>query len=258
MIEGGGQKSVPAVQNAVTIMRLLASSGQSLGATQIARETGMNVSSAFNILRTLTQERLLSFDSDSKTYRIGMGLMEFAAPLLPANPADLIRPAIDAIAREHRVAIAIWHIAANARIVLIDRVSAPNIVQAAIAPNTRMPAFSGAIGRLYAAALGLGKVETRKGYESVRWQNPPGFESYWSDVQAARETGVARDRRQLFHGLDIVATLLRDASDAPRIGLSSITIAGQQTDETLAKVGVALADAARHIERSVFGRRPAP
>lgn len=255
MIEGGAQKPVPAVQNAVAIMRVLAASGRPMGATQIARETGLNVSSTFNILRTLTHETLLSFDPEAKTYRIGMGLMEFAAPLLPANPADLIRPLITDIAREHRVAIALWHIAANARIVLIDRISAPDIVQAVMAPNTRMPAFSGAIGRLYTAALGFDREEARKGYEGVRWQNPPGFDAYWRDAQAARETGVAQDRRQLFHGLDIVAALLRDASGAPRLGLSSITITGQQTDASLASVGVALAGAARHIERSVFGRK---
>ena len=47
------QKLVPAVQNATTIQRLLASAGRPMGVTQIARETGLNVSSVFNILRTL-------------------------------------------------------------------------------------------------------------------------------------------------------------------------------------------------------------
>ena len=75
MVDDGGQKFVPAVQNAVSIMRLLAAQGSPMGATQIARETGLNVSSAFNILRTLSHEGLLSFNPEAKTYRIGMGLM---------------------------------------------------------------------------------------------------------------------------------------------------------------------------------------
>mgnify|MGYP000442229795 CR=1 FL=1 len=118
MVDDTGQKLVPAVQNAMIIMRLLAASGRPMGATQIAREAGLNVSSAFNILRTLSHEGLLSFDPEAKTYVIGMGLMEFAAPLLGANPADLIRPTLTAIAQEHQVAIALWQITANERIEL--------------------------------------------------------------------------------------------------------------------------------------------
>ncbi|WP_375263002.1 IclR family transcriptional regulator [Palleronia sp.] len=254
MIDDNAQKLVPAVQNAMIIMRLLAASGRPLGATQIAREAGLNVSSAFNILRTLSHEGLLSFDPEAKTYRIGMGLMEFTAPLLGANPADLIRPTLTAIAQDHQVAIALWQIAANERITLIDRFTAPNIVQAVMARSSRLPAFAGAIGRVYAAARNLNKTQTREGFDSVRWQNAPDFETYWSDVHAARDSGTAQDRGNLFRGLDIVAALSRDASDVPRLGMSSITITGQQTEESLERVGIALAEAALKIERGVFGR----
>lgn len=254
MIDDNGQKLVPAVQNAMTIIRLLANSGRPLGATQIARETGLNVSSAFNILRTLSFEGLLSFDAEAKTYRIGMGLMELAAPLLGASPADLIRPLMSAIAEEHRITIALWQITGDERIVLIDRFTAPNIVQAVISRGSRLPVFAGAIGRVYAASLGLSKPDTQKGYNDVRWQNAPGFKAYWADVQAARESGIARDRGNLFRGLDIVAVLSRDAAGTPRLGMSSITITGQQDEESLVRIGSALASAARQVERGVFGR----
>ncbi|MBY6002288.1 helix-turn-helix domain-containing protein [Salipiger bermudensis] len=255
MVDDTGQKLVPAVQNAMIIMRLLAASGRPMGATQIAREAGLNVSSAFNILRTLSHEGLLSFDPEAKTYVIGMGLMEFAAPLLGANPSDLIRPTLTAIAQEHQVAIALWQITANQRIVLIDRFTAPNIVQAVMARSSRLPVFAGGVGRVYAARMGLTKAQTRKGFDSVRWQDEPAFETYWADVQAARESGTAQDRGHLFRGLDIVAALSVDAAGVPRLGMSSITITGQQTDESLDRVGAALAEAGRQIERGVFGLR---
>lgn len=254
MTDDNGHKPVPAVQNAVRIMRLLAALGRPMGATQIARETGLNVSSAFNILRTLSHEGLVSFDPEAKTYRIGMGLMEFAAPLLGANPADLVRPTLTAIAQEHQVMIALWQITAQERIVLIDRFTAPNIVQAVIARNSRLPVFAGAVGRCYAAVRGLTEAETRKGFDTVRWQDPPSFESYWQDVLAARDSNTGQDRGQLFRGLDIVAALACDSAGVPRIGMSSITISGQQTDESLDRVALALADAAGQVERCIFGR----
>lgn len=254
MADDQGQKLVPAVQNAMLILRLLAVAGGPMGATQIARETGLNVSSAFNILRTLSHEGLLSFDPGVKSYRIGMGLLEFAAPLLGANPADLIRPLMNAITQDHQVMIALWQITATGRIVLIDRFTAPHIVQAAIARNSRLPVFAGAIGRCYAASVGLDQAQTRTGYDSVRWQSAPGFDAYWHDVQQARQNGIARDRGQLFRGLQIVASLACDAEGHPRLGISSITISGQHDEPALARVGKALAEAAGQIERSMFGR----
>ncbi|HBT02125.1 MAG TPA: IclR family transcriptional regulator [Citreicella sp.] len=258
MVDDTGQKLVPAVQNAMSILRLVAAQGRPMGATQIARETGLNVSSAFNILRTLSHEGLLSFDPAAKTYRMGMGLLEFAVPLLGANPADVIRPALTAIAQDHQTMIALWQITPTDRIVLTDRFTAPNILHAVLAQNSRLPVFSGAIGRCYAATKGLTEAQTRKGFATVRWQDAPSFESYWADVLKARDTRTACDRSQLFRGLDIVASLARDAGGVPRLGMSSITIAGQQTDESLAAIATALAGAAAQIERCLFGRPADP
>ncbi|WP_083444889.1 IclR family transcriptional regulator [Pseudorhodobacter aquimaris] len=254
MTDDQSHKPVPAVQNAMMIMRLLATTNRPMGATQIARETDMNVSSAFNILRTLAHEGLLSFDPATKAYRVGMGLMELAAPLLGANPSDLLRSTLNNIAQDHKVVIALWQITPQERIVLIDRFTAPNIVQAVIARNTRLPVFAGAVGRCYAATLGLGKAATRKGFDAVRWQQAPDFDAYWQDVATAKATGFGRDRGQLFRGLDIVASVARDGAGIPRLGMSSITIAAQHDDASLTEVGKALAEAAQLVERCLFVR----
>ena len=257
MADDAGQKIVPAVQNAISILRLLSAQGSPMGATQIARETGLNVSSVFNILRTLSHEGIVNFDPETKTYRIGMGVIEFAVPVLGADPADVIRPLVNAIAQEHQVMIALWQFTENDRIVLIDRFTAPRIVQAVIARGSRLPVFAGAIGRCYAATLGLDKETTRKGYAGVRWQSAPGFERYWQDVILARRTGTSHDSGHLFRGLDMVAALARDARGTPRIGLSGISISGQHEADGLAHLAGALIDAAGRIERGLFGRNAA-
>lgn len=253
------QNQVPAVASAIAILRTIVAHGQPLGATQIARDAGLNVSTVFNILRTLAGEGLLSFDAAAKTYEIGMGMLEFVTPILGANPRDLLRPMLRDIAERHQVMLALWQITPNARIVLIDRITAPRIVQAMIAPDLRLPAFAGAMGRCYAAALNLSEADTRKGYDSVRWQSPPGFDAYWRDVDAARGAGVSFDHGNLFRGLEFVATLVRDAHGMPRIGLNSITIAGQLSADALQEVARSLHEAAGQIEKMIFGRRtPVP
>lgn len=252
MVDDTRQKLVPAVENAISILRLLASHGEEMGVTQIARDTQLNVSSVFNILRTLSYEGFLSFDTETKTYQIGPGILEFAAPLLGANPADLMRPDLTEIAERYLLMIALWKITDNQRIVLVDCFSAKRIVQAMVSPNSRLPAFSGAVGRCYAAATGLGKAAVKKGFNSVRWQSAPAFEEYWNDVQTARETRMATDYDQLFRGLNMVATVVQDHDDKPRFGISSVTIIGQHNIATLEKVGAELVQIAGKIERELY------
>ena len=252
------QKLVPAVQNATAILRQLSVMGAPVGATQIARACDLNVSTTFNILRTLTAEGLASFNPQDKTYGLGLGLMELTTPLLITSPADMIRPLMAEIAEAHQIMIALWHITDTQRIVLTDRIAAERIVQAVIADNSRLPAFAGAIGRSYAAALGLDEAASRAGYDTVRWQTPPGFDSYWADIQTARDTRFAMDHAHLFRGLEIVAAVVGDRGGTPRIGMSGITIAGQHTADELAHVGRSLADAADRIERGLYGHRKTP
>ena len=256
MSDTSHQKFVPAVQNAVQILRLLALSDRPKSATNLARDAGMNVSSAFNILRTLVHEGFVTMNAETKTYRVGMGLLDVAVPLLGISPAELMRPMLKDIAQEYRVMIAMWQFSDSDKITLIDNIAADQVVQVSISRESRLPAFAGAIGRCYAAAKELDEEATRAGYETVQWQSPPGFKSYWADVLAARESGCAFDHGQLFRGLEIVASLALNAEQKPCIGLSSITIAGQHDASSLDAVAEALIQAARRIETAVFARPP--
>lgn len=252
--DDAGPKLVPAVDQAIRLLRLIAARGQPMGATALAREAGLSVSSTFNILRTLAHEGLVAFDSVAKTYILGMGVLELSTPLLGADPADLIRPMLRDIAQRHRMMIALWQMTASKRIVLIDRFTPERTVQAVIAPSSRLPVFSGAVGRCYAAAMNLDRETARAGYDTVRWQDAPGFDAWWADVGEARQTGIARDHGNLFRGLEIVATLARDATGTPRLGLSGITVAGQHDASELGDTATSLASAAARIERGLFGR----
>ena len=238
------QKLVPAVQNATTIQRLLASAGRPMGVTQIARETGLNVSSVFNILRTLNHEGLASFDPLNKTYETGLGLLELAQPLLGANPSDLLRPICRDIAQRHNVMLALWQITSTERIILIDAFSAPKLVQAVISPQSRLPVFVGAVGRCYGR-----HPQAEQGGNPIRLRQralakAARFRRLLTDVLAARQTRQAQDRGYLFRGLDIVASIVRDGGGLPRLGLSSITISEQLDDRQLNDVSEALVTAA--------------
>ncbi len=248
-------KYVGAVENAVKIMRRLTQADEPEGVAIVARETGLNVSTTFNILKTLAKEGLVAFDERTKGYSVGMGVLELSAPLLGRNPADMIRPLMEELAGRHSVLIALWHITRSGRIVLSERVIPHNVVHADLTPGSRLPDLVGAVGRCVAAARGYEREALREAYDALRWQDPPGFDAYWEEVRQARIDGYAFDFGQLFKGLSIAATVLSDPEGEPRLGLSAISISDQIEEPELREAALALRDTSRFIERNMFGRR---
>lgn len=247
-------KFVGAVENAVLILRHLANAAAPAGVAAIARATGVNVSTAFNILRTLSNEGLVIFNADTKTYRIGLGVLEFSAPLLGMDQTRLIHPELERLAADHNALIALWKITPQERIILVDRVVGTNVVRVDMASGSRLPAYVGAIGRCFAATKDLSRGELRRHFETLRWQAAPRFEDYAEDVAAAGRSGYAFDLGQLFRGLDIVAAVIRDHEGEARFGVSGIAIAGQMSREELETLAIAIRDRSELISANLYGR----
>ena len=247
------QKYVGAVENAVSILRFLTHHHAPAGVAYIARETGIHVSTTFNILRTLAKERLIAFNPASKEYSPGLGLLEFSVPLLGVNQIDLVHPALEELSSAHRALIGLWKVTPQNRIVLVDRVVEGKVVRVDMALGARLPAFVGAVGRCVAATRKPSKSELQRRFRALRWQNPPSFEAYSADVAQARETGFAFDRGNLFQGLDIAAAVIIDREGQARFGISGIAVIGQISEAELQALAHALHDTAVRISANLYG-----
>ncbi|MGR3551622.1 IclR family transcriptional regulator [Pseudooceanicola sp.] len=252
MTASDSPKFVPAVENAIKLLRSMAMISSPEGVAPLARVSGLSVSSTFNLLKTLTKEGVVSFDPKDKTYRIGMGVLEFVAPILGANPTDLIRPLLSDLAKDHNVMVALWHVTERQRIVMIDSMAPTYIVHARMRTGSRLPALIGALGRCYAARTGMERATAEDHYAELRWQAPPGFDNYWRDIEEARKTGYAFDFGNLFIGVNIAASIACDGNSQPRLGLSAITIAGQMQPDLMTHVAIGLKEAAHQIEKNIF------
>ncbi|PTW62630.1 IclR family transcriptional regulator [Breoghania corrubedonensis] len=250
----GATKYVGAVENAVAILRFLTHAHGPAGVARIARETEINVSTTFNIARTLAKEGLVAFDPETKEYRPGVGLLEFSVPLLGTNQVDLLQPRLSELAETHKALIGLWKVTPGDRIVLVDREVKGTVVRVDMQLGSRLPALIGAIGRCVAASRGLPRADLKRRFAELRWQNPPSFEDYARDVDKARETGFAFDRGNLFQGVDIVAAAVLDERGNARLGISGITIRDQMSEAELEALARELADVARYFAATLYGR----
>lgn len=254
--KAAGGKFVGAVENAVTILRFLTHDQGPSGVAHIARETGVNVSTCFNILRTLAKEGLVAFNPATKEYSPGLGLLEFSVPLLGVNQIDLLHPPLQELAAGHRALIGLWKVTRHDRIVLVDRVVDDTVVRVDMALGSRLPTFVGAVGRCIAGTRRLTRSELQRRFNALRWQKPPTFDSYADDVALARKTGFAFDRANLFQGLDIAASVIVDHEGQARFGISGIVISGQMSEAELDALAQALRDTAARISTALYGAAP--
>lgn len=75
-----GKRGVPAVRNSAAILRLLRSDdGAPHTMTSIARGLGLNGSTCHNLLKTLEDEGFVAFDSTTRTYDLGLALVDLAS-----------------------------------------------------------------------------------------------------------------------------------------------------------------------------------
>src|SRR5690554_946881 len=115
------EKLVGALSAGLHILRYLVNAPEPVGVTHIAKDLSLNSSTCFNLLKTLVHERLAVFDETTKTYSIGLGVVQLAKGALDASSyVPLLRPHLQEIASRHRVTTTLWHRIPGERVVLVD------------------------------------------------------------------------------------------------------------------------------------------
>ncbi len=251
--EGRGElkKEVGAVSNAIHILRHLARAEEPEGVAAIARATNVSPSSAFNILRTLAHEQIVSFDADSKVYRLGPGLSELAVAFVGRSYTDLIQPELDRLSLNESILIVLWQVTERGNIRSIAR-SVPNVAHLDVKPNSHLPELIGAAGRCIAVARNYHKDELRRRFSTLRWDEPPDFEAYLKDVNHARKHGWATDIGNLYSGVTTIASVVHDGLGAPRFAISGIGISAQFDARRVAEIGAELTRSANFVSRALF------
>lgn len=70
------------IVNVIDVLRCFTVERQLVGVTEIAAEVGLHKSSVSRILATLVQERMVERDEPTRKFRLGLGLIAIAGPLL--------------------------------------------------------------------------------------------------------------------------------------------------------------------------------
>ncbi len=244
----GSSKTVGALTSGLAILRFLARVEGSVGMTQVARELGLNPSTCFNLLKTMVHERLVTFDPASKTYALGLGFIELAHNALEkAHYSRLVRPHLEELASAYAVTATLWQRSGEERVVLVGRVDSDHALRVHMSIGQRLPLYIAALGRVMAAHSGLSRSELRQKFNELKWQNPPSFETYLSDIEATRERGYAVDIDRYVRGVTTISAPIFTEPGMPSMAISAVGFTAQISDTVVSEIGRYLSETSQRI-----------
>ena len=183
-------------------------------------------------IRTLVNERIVSFSRDTKVYRLGIGLLELSRPLLNRSEFELIEPDLYQIATRFETTASVWLVLNDSRLLLLGRIAPDSHIRIEFRIATRLPLYAGATGLVVAAAHHASDDEIVEALGQIRWAVQPTPEAYLAEAKRARATGFAVDIGNLIRGVTSVATAVRDRNGRSRLVLGVHAFQGQlETDE---------------------------
>lgn len=251
------EKPLRALTSGISVLRYLAASRSRVGVTRIAKDLSLNASTCFNILRTLAHERLVSFDNDTKTYSIALGVVELAKGALEqASFARMLHSDLETIANTHVVTVTLWQRVPGERVVLVDRVESNTHIRVHKSVGQRLPMFIAALGRAFAASLELGRPELKRQFSTLRWSSPPTFEEWCRDIELTRKLGYAVDADSYSNGITTVSAAVLERP-TPVMAISAIGISAQLKTSRVRAIGQDLRDCAAMATRALTGNQEA-
>lgn len=199
------ERQVPAVERAIAILRLLARSEVPLGVQAIARALGLVPSTCLHILRVLVAQELADFDAETKRYRLDAGILSIARGVLGRTSfSRLVQPALDRIARHHAVTANAVRVIGLAHGTVVAMSHAAQRFHIHVGVGSRFPALVSVTGRCIAAFGDHDRDDIERAFFAVRWDRPPSWRAWQSEVEETRRKGYAIDPGNYISGVTIV------------------------------------------------------
>lgn len=243
------KRQVPAVSRALAILRFLARSPEPVGVNPMARELELVPSTCLHILRVLQDEGLVDFDSKTKRYSIGIGILPLARSALQRNTfSTLIQPRLSNLSEKFGVTSIATQLAEPNQMIVVALSQSNLPFRLQVDLGSRFPALISATGRLFAAFNVSDESELRSGFDKLVWDHPPAFETWQNEVREARERGYSVDQGTYISGVTVVAVPVFGLTGAMTRSIVAIGISERLKDKEIPKLAKAMQSVRDHIQ----------
>jgi len=254
----GDTKGTSVIVNAIAVLRTFTADEPLLGVTEIANRVGLHKSTVSRILATFEQERLVERDPETRRFRLGLGLIAVAGPLLAElEERRVAYPVLRELAEQtgETSALMVWN---GAESMCVEQIPSHHQIKHTTPLGARYKDAMSASVQVFLAAEPAERVRAllRSGEISFPGLDDAGLDGYQAKLQDAAERGWAINYGESSidevgvsapvydHRGDVVAAVL---IPAPRFRVSADRLQG---------LGEACAAAAHQVTARLGGRAP--
>ena len=224
---------IQSINRAVDILRCFESK-ELLGITEIAEETGLNKSTAFGIVATLTAEGLLEQDVSTGRYRLGLELFRLGN-LVNTSTRRLVMPELERLAQTLEETVNYVR-PEGCDVVYLIKKESTHSMRICTKIGQRLPMYCTAVGKAILAFL----PEEQRSNILKSYQFVPFTENTVSDeaalrcqLQSVAKNGYAVEIEEFESGLVCVAVPVLGSSGLP---VAAISCSGPKARMTEAKI----------------------
>ncbi|MDO4572835.1 MAG: IclR family transcriptional regulator [Clostridia bacterium] len=250
-MKSGHTTTIQSVDRAIMVLRCF-DRGEKLGITEISRRLGLHKSTAFGLVNTLAENKLLEQDPETGRYFLGIGLFRLSANV-QIGIRELGAPFVKRLV-EHTGETVNLVVRDESYVVYIEKLESPHSMRICTRIGQRLPMYCTAVGK--AMLAWLPPEEAAAILDSARMtayteNTITTRAALRTELQKIRDDGYAIDDEELELGLVCVAVPIRDAAGRPVAALSVSGPKQRMTSEHIEAIRKALTSEAAAMSREL-------
>ncbi len=242
--------SAPAVRSAINILNYLASDNAEAGLSAIARATGINKSTCFNVLTALVDGQLIVKDAQRTTYRLGPRLIELGTASRRNFSGrsvyhQVLQPIVDRSGFGCALAQPLGDLSG---LVVVDSVLPTDTTKSVVTPpiGMRFSITAPAMGRAVLAYLG--DEEACDVIKTQKLEIPGGKVKFLAELALIRRHGYSTSHEEYRRGINAVSACILGRHGEVAAMACLVGRASELPQKLFPKLGQQLVKAARTIE----------
>lgn len=206
------------VRRTIVVLRAVAAHPQGVGLSEIAREAGIPKATCYRVLTVLVKESWLTFDEDTRRYRVSLGLLSIVGGLLDSDGAYRhMRQVLSELAEETQETCG-FDVLLAPNVMVVAQVSGPRLIGQTLKPVPRtQPVWSTSTGKVLLATLSREQVDAEY-FAEFEEKAPPeagGYTDFLGRLDAIRRDGYAYTVDELESGAASIAAPVRVGATFP-------------------------------------------
>lgn len=192
-VSDGEARGASVILNVIEVLRCFTVDRPLQGVTEIAAKVGLHKSSVSRILATLEQAEIVERDEGSRKFRLGLGLIAVAGPLLAnLDVRRLALPLMEELSAStgETIALMVW---SGCEAVTVEQVPSPQQIKHTTPLGTRYGTALSASVQVFLAGMPADRVSTllRSGLPFLPADSPAAIDALLARLVTCAERGYA-------------------------------------------------------------------